>query len=142
MCIRDSAQGVALAAQKEGISAVICIPEGAPLSKIAATRSYGAEVVLCKGVYDDAYRRAVEIQEESGRTFVHPFNDEAVIAGQGTVCLLYTSGWPDACGFSVPHRPERTGAFPCDRTGLQHTGELPKQRGRRPLSPRRAGGLV
>ena len=98
----NHAQGVALAAQKEGISAVICIPEGAPLSKIAATRSYGAEVVLCKGVYDDAYRRAVEIQEESGRTFVHPFNDEAVIAGQGTVGLELMAQLPDVDAVFVP----------------------------------------
>lgn len=91
----NHAQGVALAAQKNGIDAVICIPAGAPLSKIEATRSYGATVELVEGVYDDAYRRAVEIQEESGRTFIHPFNDEDVIAGQGTIGLEIINQLPD-----------------------------------------------
>ena len=83
----NHAQGVALAARKEGIKAVICMPEGAPLSKIEATRNLGAQVVLCPGVYDDAYNKALELQEQEGYTFVHPFNDPAVIAGQGTVGL-------------------------------------------------------
>jgi len=91
----NHAQGVALAAQKNGIDAVICIPAGAPLSKIEATRSYGATVELVEGVYDDAYRRACEIQAESGRTFIHPFNDEDVIAGQGTIGLEIINQLPD-----------------------------------------------
>jgi threonine dehydratase len=83
----NHAQGVALAAQKAGIKATICIPEGAPISKVEATRGFGAEVELVKGVYDDAYNRAVELQHETGMTFIHPFDDELVIAGQGTIGL-------------------------------------------------------
>ena len=83
----NHAQGVALAAKANGIHATICIPAGAPISKVEATKSYGAEVVLVKGVYDDAYARAVEIQKETGKTFIHPYDDEDVIAGQGTIGL-------------------------------------------------------
>ena len=72
----NHSQGVALAAQRAGLSAVICIPEGAPISKVEATRSYGAEVVLVPGVYDDAYERALKIAEETGRTLIHPFDDD------------------------------------------------------------------
>ena len=79
----NHAQGVALAASRQGIDAVICIPEGAPISKVEATRAYGAKVELVKGVYDDAYNRALEIMQETGRTMIHPFNDPDVIAGQG-----------------------------------------------------------
>ena len=80
----NHAQGVALAAKKNGIKAVICLPDGAPISKVEATKSYGAEVVMVPGVYDDAYKRALELRDEMGYTFVHPFDDEDVIAGQGT----------------------------------------------------------
>ncbi len=83
----NHAQGVALAAKANGIQATICIPAGAPISKVEATKSYGADVVLVKGVYDDAYARAVEIQKETGKTFIHPYDDEDVIAGQGTIGL-------------------------------------------------------
>ncbi len=83
----NHAQGVALAAQESGIPAVICLPEGAPISKVEATRSYGANVVLVPGVYDDAYNKALELRDEKGYTFIHPFNDEEVIAGQGTIGL-------------------------------------------------------
>lgn len=83
----NHAQGVALAAAESGIPAVICLPEGAPISKVEATRSYGADVVLVPGVYDDAYARAIELQHERGYTFIHPFDDELVIAGQGTIGL-------------------------------------------------------
>ena len=83
----NHAQGVALAAQKKGIKATICMPAGAPLAKVEATKSYGAEVVLVPGVYDDAAAKAVELQQEKGYTFLHPFNDEYVMAGQGTVGL-------------------------------------------------------
>ena len=76
----NHAQGVALAAQKNGIKAVICLPDGAPLSKVEATKSYGAEVCLVEGVYDDAYQKALLLRDEKGYTFVHPFNDEDVIA--------------------------------------------------------------
>ena len=83
----NHAQGVALAASKYGIKATICLPDGAPISKVEATKSYGAEVVMVKGVYDDAYKRALELRDEKGYTFVHPFNDDNVIAGQGTIGL-------------------------------------------------------
>jgi threonine dehydratase len=81
----NHAQGVALAAQKNGIKAVICLPDGAPISKVEATKSYGAEVCLVEGVYDDAYNKALQLRDEKGYTFIHPFNDEDVIAGQGTI---------------------------------------------------------
>ncbi len=95
----NHSQGVALAAQRAGLSAVICIPEGAPISKVEATRSYGAEVVLVPGVYDDAYERALQIARESGRTMIHPFDDDEVIAGQGTIALEILNDLPsmDVC---------------------------------------------
>ncbi len=83
----NHAQGVALAASKNGIKSLICLPNTAPISKVEATKGYGAEVCLVKGVYDDAYQKAVELQKEHGYTFIHPFNDEDVIAGQGTIGL-------------------------------------------------------
>lgn len=98
----NHAQGVALAASRQGIDALICIPEGAPISKVEATRAYGARVELVKGVYDDAYKRALEIMEETGRTMIHPFNDEDVIAGQGTVGLEILEQLPDVDQVVVP----------------------------------------
>lgn len=98
----NHAQGVALAAKKYGIRATICIPEGAPMSKVAATRSYGADVVLVKGVYDDAYARARQLQQEENLTFVHPFDDEDVIAGQGTIGLEILEQLPDVDTVIVP----------------------------------------
>lgn len=83
----NHAQGVALAASKAGIKSLICLPDGAPISKVEATKSYGAEVCLVNGVYDDAYNKALELKEEMGYTFIHPFDDEYVIAGQGTIGL-------------------------------------------------------
>lgn len=83
----NHAQGVALAAQKNGIKAVICLPDGAPISKVEATRSYGAEICLVEGVYDDAYQKALQLRDECGYTFIHPFDDPDVIAGQGTIAL-------------------------------------------------------
>ncbi|WP_455999079.1 threonine ammonia-lyase [Phocaeicola barnesiae] len=83
----NHAQGVALGATKHGIKSLICLPAGAPISKVEATKRYGAEVCLVPGVYDDAYRRALELKEEKGYTFIHPFDDEYVIAGQGTIGL-------------------------------------------------------
>ncbi len=83
----NHAQGVALAAQKNGIKAVICLPDAAPISKIEATRSYGAEICLVDGVYDDAHNKAEQLKEEMGYTFIHPFDDDDVIAGQGTIAL-------------------------------------------------------
>lgn len=83
----NHAQGVALGAKNAGIKATICMPANAPISKVAATKSYGAEVVLHGTVYDDAYAKAVEIQAQTGATFLHPFDDKYVIAGQGTIGL-------------------------------------------------------
>lgn len=83
----NHAQGVALASAKYGIKSVICLPDGAPISKVEATKSYGAEVVMVKGVYDDAYNHALKLRDEMGYTFVHPFDNEDVIAGQGTIGL-------------------------------------------------------
>ena len=83
----NHAQGVALGAKMSGINATIVMPETAPQAKINATKSYGAQVVLNGQVYDDAYAKAVEIQKETGATFLHPFNDKYVIAGQGTIAL-------------------------------------------------------
>ena len=81
----NHAQGVALASKKFGITAKICMPDGAPISKVEATKSYGAEVVLVNGVYDDAHNEAERLKEKYGYTFIHPFDDEDVIAGQATV---------------------------------------------------------
>ena len=98
----NHAQGVALAAQKYGIKSVICLPDGAPISKVEATKSYGAEVVMVPGVYDDAYRRALELRDEMGYSFVHPFDDEDVIAGQGTIALEIIEELRDIDAVVVP----------------------------------------
>ena len=98
----NHAQGVAFAARDMGIPATICIPEGAPLSKIEATRSYGARVVLVPGVYDDAYMEAVRLRDEERLTFIHPFNDYRVMAGQGTIGLEMYEQLPDCDIFLVP----------------------------------------
>ena len=91
----NHAQGIALSAAKLGIPAVICMPAGAPISKVEATRGYGAEVVLVPGVYDDAAREAARLAEEKGYTFAHPFDDPCVIAGQGTIGLEILEQMPD-----------------------------------------------
>ena len=83
----NHAQGVALAATRNGIKSTICLPDCAPISKVEATRGYGAEICLVEGVYDDAYKRAIELRDEMGYTFIHPFDDIDVIAGQGTIGL-------------------------------------------------------
>lgn len=83
----NHAQGVALAAAKNRIKSLICLPDSAPISKVEATKGYGAEVCLVEGCYDDAYQKALELKESEGYTFVHPFDDENVIAGQGTIAL-------------------------------------------------------
>ena len=98
----NHAQGVALAAQKNGIKAVICLPDGAPISKVEATKSYGAEVCLVEGVYDDAYNRALQLRDEKGYTFIHPFDDEDVIAGQGTIALELVDQIADLDAVIVP----------------------------------------
>ncbi len=83
----NHAQGVALAATKNGIKSLICLPDSAPISKVEATKGYGAEVCLVEGCYDDAYQKALELRDSEGYTFIHPFDDENVIAGQGTIAL-------------------------------------------------------
>ena len=98
----NHAQGVALAAQKYDIKSVICLPDGAPISKVEATKSFGAEVVMVKGVYDDAYKRALELRDEMGYTFVHPFDDENVIAGQGTIGIEILDEVKDLDAIVVP----------------------------------------
>ena len=98
----NHAQGVALAATKHGVKSLICLPEGAPISKIQATKGYGADVCLVKGVYDDAYQKALELKEQYGYTFVPPFDDEDVIAGQGTVALEILEDMPKVDAIVVP----------------------------------------
>lgn len=98
----NHAQGVALAASANGINSIICLPSGAPISKVEATRSYGAEICLVPGVYDDAYRKALQLRDERGMTFVHPFNDPMVIAGQGTIGLEILDDLPDVDAIIVP----------------------------------------
>lgn len=98
----NHAQGVALAATKSGVSSMICLPDSAPISKIEATKRYGAQVCLVEGVYDDAYKRALELKEERGYTFVHPFDDEDVIAGQGTIGLEIVQEMNDIDAVIVP----------------------------------------
>lgn len=83
----NHAQGVALAATKNGIKSLICLPDTAPISKVEATKGFGAQVCLVEGCFDDAYKKALELRDSEGYTFVHPFDDENVIAGQGTIAL-------------------------------------------------------
>ncbi len=98
----NHAQGVALAAKACGISSIICLPAGAPISKVEATRSYGAEICLVPGVYDDAYQKALELKEEKNMMFVHPFDNLQVIAGQGTIGLEILNDLPNADAIIVP----------------------------------------
>ena len=98
----NHAQGVGFASRDMKIPATICIPAGAPISKIQATRSYGANVVLVDGVYDDAYAEAVRLRDEQGLTFIHPFDDYRVMAGQGTIGLEILEQLPDVDVILVP----------------------------------------
>ncbi|MBQ7348413.1 MAG: threonine ammonia-lyase [Clostridia bacterium] len=98
----NHAQGVALAAQKNGLKSVICLPDNAPISKVEATKSYGAEVCLVEGVYDDAYQKALSLRDQKGYTFIHPFDDADVIAGQGTIALELYEQIPDMQAVIVP----------------------------------------
>ena len=98
----NHAQGIALSASQLGIPAVICMPAGAPISKVEATKGYGAHVVLVPGVYDDAAREAQRLCQEKGYTFAHPFNDSLVIAGQGTIGLEILEQLPEAEQVVVP----------------------------------------
>lgn len=98
----NHAQGVALASKKFGIKSIICMPDGAPISKVEATKSYGAQVVLVPGVYDDAHNEAERLKEQFGYTFIHPFDDEDVIAGQGTIGLEIINQLKDVDAIVVP----------------------------------------
>ena len=98
----NHAQGVALAATRSGIKSIICLPDGAPISKVEATKRFGAEVCMVKGVYDDAYNKAIELRDEKGYCFIHPFDDPDVIAGQGTVGLEIMEQLPDVDAVVVP----------------------------------------
>ena len=98
----NHAQGVALAATKCGIPSLICLPDTAPISKIEATKGYGAQVCLVPGCYDDAYQKALQLRDEMGYTFVHPFDDEDVIAGQGTIGLEIMNELDDVDAVIVP----------------------------------------
>ncbi len=98
----NHAQGVALASKKFGIKAKICMPDGAPISKVEATKSYGAEVILVPGVYDDAHNEAERLKDKFGYTFIHPFDDEDVIAGQATVGLEILNQFDGVDAIVVP----------------------------------------
>lgn len=98
----NHAQGVALAAQRKHIHATICLPDGAPISKVEATKRYGAEICLVPGIYDDAYQKALQLRDEKGYTFIHPFNDEDVIAGQASIGLELLNQLEDVEAVIVP----------------------------------------
>ena len=98
----NHAQGVALAATKNGIKSLICLPDTAPISKVEATKGFGASVCLVEGCYDDAYQKALELKEKEGYTFIHPFDDENVIAGQGTIALEILNSLDDIDAIIVP----------------------------------------
>ena len=127
----NHAQGVALAASKYGIKSLICLPDSAPISKVEATKGYGAEVCLVEGCYDDAYAKALELRDEFGYTFVHPFDDENVIAGQGTIGLEIANELPEADAGDRAHRRRR----PHLGRGLRAEVDSPADQGLR-----RAGG--
>jgi len=91
----NHAQGVALAAKRHGIKAVVCMAENATPSKIEATRAYGAEVVLHGTIWDEANEKAKQLVAERGYTYIHPFDDEELIVGQGTVGLEIYEDWPE-----------------------------------------------
>ena len=98
----NHAQGVALAATRQGAKSVVYMPDSAPISKVEATKRLGAEVVLVAGAYDDAYAAVVKAQEETGATFIHPFDDDEVIAGQGTIGLEILEQMRDVDAVIVP----------------------------------------
>lgn len=98
----NHAQGVALAATRMGIKSVVCMPDGAPIMKVESTKNLGAEVCLVAGTYDDAHDKAVELQEQTGMTFIHPYDDEQVIAGQGTIGLEILEQLPNVDAVIVP----------------------------------------
>lgn len=98
----NHAQGVALGATHNGIKSLICLPTLAPISKVEATKKFGAEICMVDGVYDDAYQKALELKKEHGYTFIHPFEDPLVIAGQGTIGLEILRELPEVDAVVVP----------------------------------------
>ncbi|MBE6008653.1 MAG: threonine ammonia-lyase [Lachnospiraceae bacterium] len=98
----NHAQGVALAATRMGIKSVVCMPDGAPISKVEATKAFGAEVCLHGATYDDAFAKACQLRDETGATFIHPFDDDEVIAGQGTIGLEILEQLRDVEAVVVP----------------------------------------
>lgn len=98
----NHAQGVALGATRNGIKSLICLPTLAPISKVEATKNFGAQVCMVDGVYDDAYQKALELRDKEGYTFIHPFNDPLVIAGQGTIGVEILRQLPDVEAVVVP----------------------------------------
>lgn len=98
----NHAQGVAFAAQKLGVKAVICMPATTPILKVEATKAYGAEVVLHGDSFDDAYAYSVELQNQRGYIYVHPFNDREVLLGQGTTALEIINELKDVDAILVP----------------------------------------
>ena len=98
----NHAQGVALAATRRGIRSIVCMPDGAPLMKVENTKNLGAEVCLVPGTYDEAHDKAVQLQKEYDMTFIHPYDDEQVIAGQGTIGLEILDQLPDVDAVIVP----------------------------------------
>ena len=98
----NHAQGVAYAAEESGIKAVIVMPKSTPLIKVESTKKYGAEVILYGDVYDDAFKKAKELEEKEGYIFVHPFNDEEVLYGQGTIALEILEKLPETDIIIVP----------------------------------------
>ena len=98
----NHAQGVALAATRRGIRSIVCMPDGAPLMKVENTKNLGAEVCLVPGTYDEAHDKAVQLQKEYDMTFIHPYDDEQVIAGQGTIGLEILDQLPDVDAVVVP----------------------------------------
>ena len=98
----NHAQGVALAATHMGIRSVVCMPDSAPIMKVESTKRLGAEVCLVKSTYDDAHDKAVELQRETGMTFIHPYDDDEVIAGHGTIGLEILDQLEDVDAVVVP----------------------------------------
>ncbi len=98
----NHAQGVALAATRMGIKSVICMPDGAPIMKVENTKNLGAQVELVPGAYDEAHDRAVQLQAETGMTFIHPYDDELVMAGQGSIGLEILDQLPDVEAVIIP----------------------------------------
>jgi threonine dehydratase len=98
----NHSQGVAIAARQHGVRAVVCMAENATPSKVAATEGYGAEVVLHGSIWDEANEKALELMEERGLTYIHPFDDPRLIAGQGTIGLEIMEDFPETEVVVVP----------------------------------------